>query len=444
MAFNSATTPFLFPPSANGATYSCDQALNVVVGDATGLSLIQTATELTFNTIGAINSLSNITSAGILYSAGGSIVDNTVQIATITAGNGITIDQTDNAFIFSARANSIAQNINVQANGTAITGTPASTLNIAAGTGTTISAAISSGVATYTINQSSVADNTATYVTLTDETDTLTNSFSLGSLGNGLLKQTVTDDIAILEIADPGVDYQDANVYLTNIASTDPFEGSILFYNGTEYTTFPIGIDGYVLTSNGTTLTWDTFTGQVPSNIELLDTSVTFTFNDATIPNYVFSPVEFWIQNPTSNDGTTEVNLSNNTRLQTTQNYVTVPESTDGDYVIAQFPMITSSETYAIGNIDAKIIGVASGATGNIFSAVANSVYTAGNSQFDLIGTNTIEYKTEGLTPATFVLTISGTTTSPYYLQYTINFPTALTSDYIFFTTINSTILCID
>jgi hypothetical protein len=236
--------PLLIPAGVNGNIYGLTNGINVLNSTNSGLSINYSGGSiggtLTFNTVGNLNSLAQYNEIGLVYYAGGNQFEN----ASLTGSTGIRLVNVGTSYTFSVIANSTTQNFLTQHN-SGDENLTAGNLNLIAGEGISIGYSVASNIANYTISSSQTgAISNATYVTLTNELASLPNSFDLGSLTTGLLKNTVLDGVSVLSMAIVDTDYQAANATLTQLSALELTNGSILFYNGVELTNLVPGTVG--------------------------------------------------------------------------------------------------------------------------------------------------------------------------------------------------------
>lgn len=151
---------------------------------------------------------------------------------------------------FSVNDNTSIQKINVYSEGS-FRGAR-SIINFLAGANTSITVGDDgvSKVDVFIESATTVAPETASYITKTSE-PALTNSQALGDLTpSGIMKvETVT---GVVSIATPDVDYQTGSPNLVDIAALTPIAGDIIIGNGLSFSPLSAGPAGTFLMSNGT------------------------------------------------------------------------------------------------------------------------------------------------------------------------------------------------
>jgi hypothetical protein len=214
----------------------------------------------------------NITSTGQLaslfsYSVPGMITyDATTGFTSRTFQNGTGIAITNPGGqganpIINVVPSSTKQLVSVYGNGDIIT--PASTranLNLIAGGRVSITVLDNTPLAdaaNVTIDADAAADVDATYIVKsTADLTNLPNAQALGGLSTGILKSTTLSGVGTLSIAVSGTDYQSPSPILTSIAGVTPAVGTLLVGDGIGFDVLPPGPNNTVLTSSGTTLSY--------------------------------------------------------------------------------------------------------------------------------------------------------------------------------------------
>lgn len=176
---------------------------------------------------------------------------------TFQAGSGIAITNPNGQGgnpSFSVIPNTSLQRIQVQ-NASVVAGTRAA-INFIAGTNTSITAGDNPLNGTVDINISastSSAPEAAKYIVQTPDIG-LPAAQALNSLDEGILK--VGAGTGVISTAIPDTDYQRASPKLTAISGMDATNGSLIVGNGGSYSELSIAPTGYILTSSGSSASW--------------------------------------------------------------------------------------------------------------------------------------------------------------------------------------------
>ncbi len=203
-----------------------------------------------------LTAIANLVSAGYISIDGaGNAYSRTFSdsaTTSVTNGTGVAGNTSINV-----TPDTTVQQINVQNAGT--TTSTRSNLNLIAGQGAVITVVDNPGNnrADVTISGVGGSDPNATYVTLTDETTNEPNSFSLGTLTTGLVKNTVSSGTAALTCAVPGTDYVAPNTILTNLSAVASNGYISMDSSGAVYSRTVTG-DASINVTNGTGVSGNT------------------------------------------------------------------------------------------------------------------------------------------------------------------------------------------
>lgn len=209
--------------------------------------------------LAALSDYSASTPGFIAYDASSGFIPRgftTDSTITITNPTGQTGDS-----MFSVNNSTSVQNVNVQAGGVG-TGSAASVIDFVGSGSVSVTALYSGGINTVTVTAASGADTNAKYIIQTADSG-LPNAQNIGLLSTGVVKVNVTSGTGVLADAVPYVsgsttstDFMAPSAILGSINTITPTLGTLPVGNGTGYTGLPIGLDTYVLTSNGTNAEW--------------------------------------------------------------------------------------------------------------------------------------------------------------------------------------------
>ncbi len=225
---------------------------------------------LTITSYGNLLALNNFQSTGFVYYNAGTFSSQTFGNSETT-----TISNTGGVLNVNVTPQSSVQLTNFLVNMSPV-GT-GSSLSITAGNGLTLSTSFTGEVAQYNLAVTSPFPSGASFV-LSASSAGVPQGQSLGNLTTGLLKNTVSGDIGTLSTAVPGTDYMLPNANLDALGSILPVQGRLLVGNGSSWVGRDVGLNGYVLQSNGTDCLW----GPVSQTAAPIDGPyLTFTSNSA-------------------------------------------------------------------------------------------------------------------------------------------------------------------
>lgn len=238
---------------------------------------------LDINTTGLLNSLSTLSGHGILVRLSG----GTAVTRSITSSSSISVTNGDGEagnISMSLIPSSVVQNTNYALNG--VIQNSSSTLNFVSSPGVEVEIANGGSNITNLYLSSASAGTDINYVTLTDNTAVLPDSFPLSSMSTGIVK--VTHTTGALTTAVAGTDYLAPSANLTSISSAGHVLGELLVANGSGYGTLGIGSTGQVLTVASGTASWATPATPAPTTatyiLNTADAGLPDAFDLSTLP----------------------------------------------------------------------------------------------------------------------------------------------------------------
>ena len=167
----------------------------------------------------------------------------------LAANNTLTFEgQGTQTITVAVTPSSVVELFNAQVGGVAI-GAATDTINFIQGTNISLTPSYIGGVFGVQVSAPNLALNTDHFITTQAASD-LSNAFNLGSLGSGILKQSVTSSVSTPAIATGNVDYMLPNNYLLDIYNMSPSNGCLMYFTGGHWTPLaPSSVVGQVLTT---------------------------------------------------------------------------------------------------------------------------------------------------------------------------------------------------
>lgn len=243
--FDPTIVPFLLRYPVD-SSFDVPNASPLIANTAYGLQMISTGGNFEVRSYGKLLGLATLNSFGMVISA----PNGTIIARTLEAGDSsIIIDNpggvSGNPSIRVAPETTV-QMVNLMANGVAF-GTSTPTLNIQSGPN--IGIGFDADTNSWIINGSNPGASTNDHIVVTQSASDLPNSFNLGTLASGILKQSVSGSVSTPAIATGNTDYMLVNQNMLDLYNSTPASGSLFYYNGSHWTSIAPGTTGYVWTA---------------------------------------------------------------------------------------------------------------------------------------------------------------------------------------------------